>query len=55
MRHTTGQQKGNTSTAFCSWPIEEMISHKMITPTLANLDVVISCKLVMSDTVAMLI
>lgn len=55
MRQTIRQQKGNTSTVFCSWPIEEMISHKKITPALATLDVDVSCNLTMIDAVAMLV
>ena len=55
MRQTIRQQKENTSTVFCSWPIEEMISHKKITPALATLDVDVSCKLTMIDAVAMLV
>ncbi len=54
MRQTIRQQKGNTSTVFCSWPIEEMISHKKITPALATLDVDVTCKLMMIDTVVLL-
>jgi len=49
MRQTIRQQKGNTSTVFCSWPIEEMISHKKITLALATLNVDVSCKLTMID------
>jgi len=54
MRQTTRQQKGNTSTVFYSWPIEEMISHKKITPALANMDVDVSCNFRMNDAVLML-
>jgi len=54
MKQTIRQQKGNTSTVFCSWPIEEMISHKKITLALATLNVDVSCKLTMIDVIVLL-
>jgi hypothetical protein len=54
LRQTIEQQKGNTSTVFCSRPIEEMISHKTSTPTLATSDVEITCRLTMIETFVML-
>jgi hypothetical protein len=42
-------EEGNTSTVVCSSPLEEMISHKKITPALATMDVDIICKLTMIE------
>jgi len=47
LRQTTKQEKGNTSTVVYSSLLEEMISHKKITPALATMDVDIICKLTM--------
>ncbi len=47
LRQITKQEKGNTSTVVYSSPLEEMASHKKITPALAAKDVDITCKLTM--------
>ncbi len=54
LRQTTRQEKGNTSTVVYSSPLEEMISHKRITPALATMDVDITCRLTMIETFALL-
>jgi len=53
LRQTTRQEKGNTSAVVYSLPLEEMISHKKITPAPAAMDVDIICKLTMIEAFAL--